>query len=195
MPSLTSTPVLVKILSLKSTTSETSTPSENSTPFAYNFAALIKEFFASPLVTGAAATGTYPSANAVPVSISRRDHFCAALSNRLGKPDLCAQAVPRPSSSQTATATEDVRRDIVQQLQLASPAIFVTGFDRPNLIYESRNIAKSKEKAAELVQLLRDETSIVKLTAGAVSGIRIRLPFGHDQNGVRIGRIHLLFEF
>ncbi len=69
---------------------------QNSTPFAYNFAVLIKEFFASPLVTGAVATGTYPSATSVPVSISRRDHLCAALSNRLGKPDLCAQAVPVP---------------------------------------------------------------------------------------------------
>jgi hypothetical protein len=78
---------------------------ENSAPTPYNFAVLIKEFFASPLVTGAVATGTFPTANSVPVSISRRDHFCAALSNRLGKPDLCAQAIPRPSSTQTATAT------------------------------------------------------------------------------------------
>ena len=71
----------------------------------YNFAVLIKEFFASPLVTGAVATGTYPTVGSVPVSISRRDHFCAALSNRLGKPDLCAQAVPVPNPTQTATAT------------------------------------------------------------------------------------------
>jgi hypothetical protein len=69
----------------------------------FNFPALIKELFASPLVTGAAATGTFAK-DAVPVSISRRDHFCAALSNRLGKPDLCAQAVPMPSTAQVATA-------------------------------------------------------------------------------------------
>jgi len=70
----------------------------------YNFAALIKEFFASPLVTGTAATGTFMTANSVPVSISRRDHFCAALSNRLGKADLCAQTATLPTSAQTATA-------------------------------------------------------------------------------------------
>jgi len=69
----------------------------------YNFAVLLKEFFSSPLVTGASATGSYP-AGEVPISISRRDHLCASLSNRLGKPDLCAQAAVLPTSTQTATA-------------------------------------------------------------------------------------------
>src|SRR5216684_3083589 len=35
----------------------------------------------------------------------------------------------------TATATERVRRDIVEQLQLADPAVLVGSFDRPNLVY------------------------------------------------------------
>jgi hypothetical protein len=69
----------------------------------FNYAVLMKEFFASPIVTGAAATGSY-AAGQVPISIARRDHLCAALSNRLNKPDLCAQAVALPSSAQTATA-------------------------------------------------------------------------------------------
>jgi hypothetical protein len=70
----------------------------------FNFAALIKEFFASPLVTGTVATGTFTAANSVPVSVTRRDHFCAALSNRLGKADICVQATTLPSTTQTATA-------------------------------------------------------------------------------------------
>src|SRR5262249_36049207 len=61
------------------------------------------EFFSSPLVTGAVATGTF-DAGQVPISIARRDHLCAALSNRLGKPDLCAQTIALPSSAQTSTA-------------------------------------------------------------------------------------------
>ena len=69
----------------------------------FNYAALMKEFFASPLVTGAVATGTF-DVNAVPVSVSRRDHLCAALANRLGKPDICAQAALAPTTAQTATA-------------------------------------------------------------------------------------------
>jgi len=38
-----------------------------------------------------------------------------------------------PTSAFTATATPDVRRDIVQQLALAAPLEMVTGFERPNL--------------------------------------------------------------
>ena len=37
------------------------------------------------------------------ISIARRDQICAALSNRLGMPDLCALAVPLPSSTQNTT--------------------------------------------------------------------------------------------
>ena len=70
----------------------------------FNFAVLAKEFFSSPLVTGAAATGSFP-AGEVPISIARRDHLCAALSNRLGKPDLCVQAIPLPSNTQRTTNT------------------------------------------------------------------------------------------
>ena len=69
----------------------------------FNYAVLAKEFFSSPIVTGAAATSA-TAAGEVPVSIARRDHLCAALSNRLGKPDICAQAVAIPSSAQTSTA-------------------------------------------------------------------------------------------
>jgi hypothetical protein len=71
---------------------------------AFSFPALIKELFASPLVTGATATQTFGQ-SAVPVSVSRRDHFCQALSNRLGIADICALAAPLPSTAQTATAT------------------------------------------------------------------------------------------
>jgi ATP-dependent DNA helicase RecQ len=35
----------------------------------------------------------------------------------------------------TATATERVRRDIIEQLRLADPAVLVGNFDRPNLTY------------------------------------------------------------
>ncbi|MFO0945394.1 MAG: RecQ family ATP-dependent DNA helicase [Planctomycetota bacterium] len=35
----------------------------------------------------------------------------------------------------TATATDQVRRDIIEQLHLKEPAVFVRGFDRPNLHY------------------------------------------------------------
>ena len=36
----------------------------------------------------------------------------------------------------TATATDRVRRDIIEQLALHEPRTFITGFARPNLFYE-----------------------------------------------------------
>jgi ATP-dependent DNA helicase RecQ len=67
---------------------------------------------------------------------------------RLGSP---------PTIALTATATEDVRADIIHQLGLREPTVVVTGFDRTNLIYECRNIAKVKEKDQALLDLLRRE--------------------------------------
>src|SRR5947208_17156752 len=56
---------------------------------------------------------------------------------RLGSP---------PTIALTATATEDVRGDIIRHLALREPTVVVTGFDRPNLLYESVNRSKVKEK-------------------------------------------------
>src|SRR5262245_2982758 len=63
-----------------------------------------------------------------------------------------------PTIALTATATEDVRDDIIRQLGLREPQIVVTGFDRPNLMYESRRVTKVKDKNDELVSLLKSET-------------------------------------
>ena len=61
-----------------------------------------------------------------------------------------------PTIALTATATDDVREDIVRQLQLREPQIYVTGFDRPNLRYESR-ILKGSQRDAELLKILGQE--------------------------------------
>lgn len=54
----------------------------------------------------------------------------------------------------TATATPEVRADIVRNLELNAPAIHVTGFDRPNLSYQSIVFDKAKNKQAELIDYL-----------------------------------------
>ena len=45
----------------------------------------------------------------------------------------------------TATATPEVRADIVRNLELKDPAIHVTGFDRPNLSYQSIVFSQGKK--------------------------------------------------
>ncbi len=68
---------------------------------------------------------------------------------RLG--EIKARLGDPPTIALTATATDDVRRDIIGRLGLADPTVVVTGFDRPNLSYECRRMAKTAEKAAELI--------------------------------------------
>jgi hypothetical protein len=68
----------------------------------YGFATLISEMMSSPLVTGSSGTLTFDELGQT-ISVARRDQLCASLSNRLGKPDLCALAVPLPATAQAAT--------------------------------------------------------------------------------------------
>ena len=55
----------------------------------------------------------------------------------------------------TATATPEVRRDIQKQLGLTDPAVFVRGFDRPNLHFAVERVGGSAEKIAALRTLVR----------------------------------------
>ena len=59
-----------------------------------------------------------------------------------------------PVGAFTATATAQVRRDIVELLDLREPVSVCTGFDRPNLRFE---VKKPADKFAALVSLLRQE--------------------------------------
>ncbi|MDR3764024.1 MAG: ATP-dependent DNA helicase [Acidobacteriota bacterium] len=54
----------------------------------------------------------------------------------------------------TATATAEVREDIVKSLMLKAPAIHVTGFDRPNLSYQCIEFGKARDKQPELLHYL-----------------------------------------
>lgn len=53
----------------------------------------------------------------------------------------------------TATATPEVKEDIIHRLQLEKPAIFVRGFDRPNLHFFIRADMKLKDRPAEVLRL------------------------------------------
>ncbi len=59
-----------------------------------------------------------------------------------------------PCIALTATATDIVRRDISDQLDLNDPALFVTGFDRPNLSYAVVDARRDQEKLSALAETL-----------------------------------------
>ena len=64
-------------------------------------------------------------------------------------------------SAFTATATERVRQDIEEILELRNPIRVVTGFDRPNLRFEVRKPNRKSLTIIELVQQRRDKSGII----------------------------------
>ena len=61
----------------------------------------------------------------------------------------------------TATATAQVRSDIVRILQLQDPVTVVTGFDRPNLRFEVLRPQDKRRTLLELLEERRDKSGIV----------------------------------
>jgi ATP-dependent DNA helicase RecQ len=80
----------------------------------------------------------------------------------LGRPQVIAL---------TATATERVREDIVQQLRLRSPRQFITGFDRKNLFFEVAQVDHSKEKLALLTNRLENLQGGALVYTGTRKGV------------------------
>ena len=95
---------------------------------------------------------------------------------------------PRPVvSAFTATATETVRQDIAQILQLRDPLRVVTGFDRPNLRFEVQRPKQKLPALIDLVQQRRDKAGIVYCaTRKAVEEVCENLQL----NGIAATRYH-----
>jgi ATP-dependent DNA helicase RecQ len=61
----------------------------------------------------------------------------------------------------TATATPEVRDDIVSLLGMREPKVFVAGFDRPNIELRVRPVSGDREKRALLPELVSGRRSLV----------------------------------
>ncbi len=85
-----------------------------------------------------------------------------------------------PTIALTATATDRVRSDIIQQLELKQPQIHLAGFNRQNLYYEVRT--KSSTVYAEILEMIRETDGsviIYCLTRKKVDELTFKLQ--HDQ--------------
>lgn len=72
-----------------------------------------------------------------------------------------------PTIALTATATDVVRRDICEQLDLRQPAVFVRGFDRPNLHYTVTPASSKAQKQIRLKEILDDTQGSVIVYASS----------------------------
>jgi ATP-dependent DNA helicase RecQ len=69
---------------------------------------------------------------------------------------------PRPPlASFTATATGQVREDIIRMLGLQNPFVLVTGFDRTNLYFAVENPDDRKKRIIELLKERKDQSGII----------------------------------
>ncbi|HSS19252.1 MAG TPA: ATP-dependent DNA helicase RecQ [Pyrinomonadaceae bacterium] len=78
----------------------------------------------------------------------------------------------------TATATPYVRSDIIQQLGLAKPETFVSGFDRPNLSINVVHTEKERAKVAHIKRLAKTHSGsgiIYAATRKAVEQVTLQL--------------------
>ena len=66
-----------------------------------------------------------------------------------------------PVHAYTATATPEVRTDILAQLRLKDPLVLVGGFDRPNLVYRVQARTDRLQQVLAAVNRHRDEAGIV----------------------------------
>jgi ATP-dependent DNA helicase RecQ len=74
-----------------------------------------------------------------------------------------------PVTALTATATERVRADIIKQLRLRNPGIFIASFNRPNLTYGVLPKKGAIEQICEFAGKRRDESGIVYCGARATA--------------------------
>ncbi len=87
----------------------------------------------------------------------------------------------------TATATPEVREDIVRLLALRAPAVHVTGFDRPNLYFEVRRGEKKRDFTARYVRAHKSEAGIIY----AATRKEVDKLYEHlKKKGIAVGRYH-----
>ena len=89
-------------------------------------------------------------------------------------------------SAFTATATPEVREDIIQQLGFKEPKIFVRGFERENLNLRVLQIKNKKKKCAELIK--ETETPAIIYTSSRKKAEEIAEYL--NMNGVKCNYYH-----
>lgn len=87
----------------------------------------------------------------------------------------------------TATATEDVQTDIVRLLGLSKPSIFVTGFDRPNLMFATFRGENKKDFLLDYTKVHADQSGIIYAgTRKEVDNLQSFL----SKSGLKVGKYH-----
>ncbi|HET7563838.1 MAG TPA: ATP-dependent DNA helicase RecQ [Gemmatimonadaceae bacterium] len=77
-----------------------------------------------------------------------------------------------PTVALTATATPEVRRDIVRQLALRTPETVITGFDRLNLSYHVVRTRNEQQKDDALIETLKHDEGLAIVYASTRKAVQ-----------------------
>jgi ATP-dependent DNA helicase RecQ len=83
-------------------------------------------------------------------------------------PDARALLDDPPTVAVTATATPDVRRDVIEGLDLSDPAEVVRGFDRPNIVWSVFRTDHKRGKVRDIVEAVPGSGIVYAATRRAV---------------------------
>jgi ATP-dependent DNA helicase RecQ len=94
----------------------------------------------------------------------------------------------------TATATPDVQADIVAQLQLDQPRVFITGFSRPNLHFEVQQIFSEPDRERTLIDFVRATPGAGIVYSATRKGCEELVPVLSAKAGRRVELYHAGLE-
>jgi RecQ family ATP-dependent DNA helicase len=94
-----------------------------------------------------------------------------------------------PVAALTATATPDVRRDIITQLGLRQPVTFVAGFDRPNLRFHVKRVEGESDKIDAVLGVLRKKAQRGIIYAATRKNVET-LTEALQSHGYKVGGYH-----
>jgi ATP-dependent DNA helicase RecQ len=96
-----------------------------------------------------------------------------------------------PLMALTATATERVRADIIEQLHLREPACYVASFNRPNLTYRVSAKSGAYEQITDFIRARKGESGIIYCQARKTAE---NLASKLNADGVRAAAYHAGME-
>jgi|GEM_PF-261705 len=149
----------------------------------FNYQVLVTELMSSPLVTGFAHADTFDARNVV-ISISRREHLCAALGSRLDLGDVCGLDYAFPQMSGFSQGTSEA--DTVKAVFRIAGTIAIDAFSRgsevpvtpsiPTLFYAAGTELLCENVAAKVVGTVYQTSDVPAAIAAMVSEIMGYVP-------------------
>lgn len=107
----------------------------------------------------------------------------------MGLLDARKQLGHPPVIALTATATEKVVGEIVEQLGMRDPVVVNTGTERPNLVFQVHNTVNDEAKRQRIAELLEEETGSGIVYTASVKSATALYEWLKD-NGISVGRYH-----